>query len=206
MIRTKEHGLASGKHPNSYYDKGFGCEAVKVLPGEFYATDRDVALVTVLGSCVAACIRDRNTGIGGMNHFMLPREHDAPSPVSRSLRFGAYAMEILINKLLGMGAQRGALEAKVFGGGSVMRGLTSLNIGESNAAFVTEYLRNERIAVTADDLMGTEPRKVYFFPASGRVMVRTIKQLHNRTILERESIYKLRLNSLPAGGEIEIFK
>jgi chemotaxis protein CheD len=105
-----------------------------------------------------------------------------------------------------MGAQRGALEAKVFGGGSVMRGLTSLNIGESNAAFVTEYLRNERIAVTADDLMGTEPRKVYFFPASGRVMVRTIKQLHNRTILERESIYKLRLNSLPAGGEIEIFK
>jgi chemotaxis protein CheD len=178
---------------------------VKLLPGEYFATDRDVALVTVLGSCVAACIRDRVSGIGGMNHFMLPRD-DSDNPVSRSARYGAFAMELLINQLLRMGARREALEAKVFGGGAVIAGLTALSIGDSNADFVTEYLRKERIAVTAGDLKGTEPRKVYFFPRTGRVLVRMIRRLHNATLLERELDYTLRLNALPAGGDIEIFK
>ena len=195
---------AAVSEPNRYYDKALGCEAVKILPGEYFATDRDMALVTVLGSCVAACLRDRASGIGGMNHFMLPRD-DSPNPVSRSARYGAYAMEVLINQMLRMGARREMLEAKVFGGGAVIPGLTRLNVGESNAAFVTEYLKNERIKVSADDLMGTEPRKVYFFPRTGRVLVKTLRHLHNRTILERELSYNRRINQLPSGGEIELF-
>ena len=197
--------LPQGHLPNRYLDRALGYEAVKLLPGEYFATDRDVVLVTVLGSCVAACIRDRATGIGGMNHFMLPRD-DSDTPLSRSARYGAYAMELLINQLLRMGARREALEAKVFGGGAVIPRLASLNIGDANAEFVTEFLRKERIDVAAGDLKGTEPRKVYFFPRTGRVLVRMIRRLHNKTLLEREFDYTLRLNALPSGGDIELFK
>ena len=191
--------------PTRYHDSAFGCDAVKILPGEYFATDRDMALVTVLGSCVAACLRDPVAGVGGMNHFMLPHD-DASGSVSRSARFGAYAMEVLINKLMRMGARRERLEAKVFGGGAVIPGLTAVNVGASNAAFALEYLRAERIAVGAEDLMGTEPRKVYFFPRSGKVLVRMLRTLRNETILEREKSYSRRLNELPSGGDIELFK
>ena len=191
--------------PTRYHDKAFGCEAVKILPGEYFATDRDMALVTVLGSCVAACLRDPVAGVGGMNHFMLPHD-DSARPLARSARYGAYAMEVLINKLMRMGARRERLEAKVFGGGAVVPGLTQINIGEDNAKFAIEYLRNERISVSADDLMGTEPRKVYFFPRSGKALVRMLRTLRNNTILEREASYSRRLNQLPSGGDIELFK
>ena len=164
-----------------------------------------MALVTVLGSCVAACLRDPLAGVGGMNHFMLPHD-DATNPLSRSTRYGAYAMEVLINKLMRMGAKRERLEAKVFGGGAVVPGLTQINVGESNAAFAIEYLRNERIAVSAEDLLGTEPRKVYYFPRTGKALVRMLRQLRNNTILEREMSYSRRLNQLPSGGDIELFK
>jgi chemotaxis protein CheD len=191
--------------PTRYHDKAFGCEAVKLLPGEYFATDRDMALVTVLGSCVAACLRDPVAGVGGMNHFMLPSDDSAGS-LSRSTRYGAYAMEVLINQLMRMGARRERLEAKVFGGGAVVPGLTAVNIGRDNAEFAMEYLRAEKIAVSADDLMGTDPRKVYFFPRTGKVLVRMLRTLRNETILEREKSYSLRLNQLPSGGDIELFK
>jgi chemotaxis protein CheD len=193
------------RQPTRYHDNAFGCEAVKILPGEYFATDRDMALVTVLGSCVAACVRDPVAGVGGMNHFMLPND-DALHPTSRSARYGAYAMEVLINKLMRMGAKRDRLEAKVFGGGAVVPGLTQINIGEANANFAIEYLRNERIAVSADDLMGTQPRKVYFFPRTGKALVRMLRTMRNNTILEREQSYSLRLKQLPSGGDIELFK
>jgi len=191
--------------PTRYHDKAFACEAVKILPGEYFATDRDMALVTVLGSCVAACLRDPVAGIGGMNHFMLPKD-DTSGAVSRSARYGAYAMEVLINQLMRMGAKRDRLEAKVFGGGAVVPGLTSVNIGEANAAFAMDYLRAERISVSAEDLMGRDPRKVYFFPRTGKVLVRMLRTLRNATILEREASYSNRLNQLPPGGDIELFK
>ncbi len=205
MSGSQTRRASKPRPPDAYFDSGFYCEAIKILPGEFYATDRDIALVTVLGSCVAACIRDRVSGVGGMNHFMLPRD-DNRQPDSRSARYGAYAMEVLINQLLSMGARRAFLEAKVFGGGAVIRDFTTINIGESNATFVTDFLNREKIQVSAEDLMGTEPRKVYFFPRTGRVMVRMIKSLHNRTILDRELSYTRIINTLPQGGDIEIFK
>ncbi len=191
--------------PNRYYDPHLGRESVKLLPGEYFATRRDVALVTVLGSCVAACLRDREQGIGGMNHFMLPRGSEDAGLVSESARYGVHAMELLVNQLVRLGARRRNLEAKVFGGGNVVAGFTALNIGEANAQFVRTFLRAESIPVVAEDLQGTISRKVYFFPVSGRVLVRGIHRAHNRTILEREVQYFERLRELPAGGQVEIF-
>jgi chemotaxis protein CheD len=191
--------------PNVYFDRTHQIQAAKILPGEYYATTRDMALVTVLGSCVAACVRDRVRGIGGMNHFMLPENVDADRQVvSRSARYGDYAMEVLINQLMKLGARRADLEAKVFGGGAVMKVISS-NVGARNASFVLDYLMTEGVRVVAQDLGDVFPRKVYFFPATGRALVRRLKTVHNDTIIERETRYRERLGESAIAGEVELF-
>ena len=191
---------------NVYYDRTFDCDAAKILPGEYYYTPRDMLIVTVLGSCVSACIRDRVTGLGGMNHFMLPDGGGDPSsPVSASMRYGSYAMEVLINDLLKSGAKRENMEAKVFGGGAVLRGFTAINVGERNAAFVMSFLKTEKIRVVAEDLNDVWPRKVYFFPRTGKVLVKKLMQTHNDTLARRELDYASRLKVEPVGGEIDLF-
>ena len=102
-------------------------------------------------------------------------------------------------------AARARLEAKVFGGGAVLRGFTTVNVGERNSEFVMDYLDIERIKVVSQDLMGIYPRKVYFFPASGRAMVRKLKTVHNNTIIEREQVYGQRLKSSSIAGDVELF-
>jgi len=191
---------------NVYYDRSFDTDAAKILPGEYYFTPKDMVIVTVLGSCVAACIRDRVTGIGGMNHFMLPSNGgDSEGLLSPSMRYGTYAMEVLINDLLKAGAKRENLEAKVFGGGNVLRGFTSMNVGERNAQFVRDYLKAEGIRVVAEDLQDVYPRKVYFFPRTGKVLVKKLKQLHNNTIVNREQDYASMLNKEPISGSVDLF-
>ena len=181
-------------------------QAAKILPGEYYTTGRDMLLVTVLGSCVAACIRDRVSGIGGMNHFMLPDSgQDQSNPLSASARYGVYAMEILLNQLLKMGARRENLEAKVFGGGNVLRGFIVANVGERNSKFVLDFLETENIKLVAQDLMDIYPRKVYFFPKTGRVLVKKLRNVHNDTIIEREKEYSTRLQYSKVEGEVELF-
>lgn len=200
------HAIEEQLATNLYYDRTFDCEAAKILPGEYYFTDREMLIVTVLGSCVAACIRDRVSGIGGMNHFMLPDSgSDAGSPVSASMRYGAYAMEVLINQLIKAGAQRENLEAKVFGGGNVLRGFTTINVGERNAQFVRDYLRAENVRIMAEDLNDIHPRKVYFFPRTGRVLVKKLKQLNNYTLVKREQDYASRLKTNVVAGDVELF-
>jgi chemotaxis protein CheD len=163
-------------------------------------------LVTVLGSCVSACIRDRKSGVGGMNHFMLPDgDGDESSPSSTSARYGGFAMELLINHLIKLGARRDNLEAKVFGGGNVMRGLTVANVGARNAEFVMRFLNLENVPVVAKDLVDIYPRKVHFFPSSGRVLVKRLRTTHNDTILEREQDYGARLRKAPSYGDVELF-
>ena len=103
-----------------YFDPYFETEAVKILPGEFYVTQQNLLLVTVLGSCVAACIRDKDLGIGGITHFMLPLEVNGNELIDSSIRYGSHALEVLINQLLKRCASRENLEAKVFGGGNVL--------------------------------------------------------------------------------------
>jgi chemotaxis protein CheD len=161
-------------------------------------------LVTVLGSCVAACVRDVDLGIGGMNHFMLP-DDGGRDAVGTSARYGTYAMEVLINHLIKMGARRNRLEAKVFGGGAVMESLSSSNVGVRNAEFVLKYLKTEKIPVVAKDLLDSYPRKVYYFPENGRVLVKKLHRVHNETLFTREANYKSKLSTADVAGDIELF-
>ncbi|MDP1658092.1 MAG: chemoreceptor glutamine deamidase CheD [Methylotenera sp.] len=190
-----------------YFDRTFDCNAAKISPGEYYFTDKDMVIVTVLGSCVSACIRDSVTGIGGMNHFMLPDSAaaDKDSPVSESMRYGSYAMEVLINQLLRNGARRENLEAKIFGGGNVLKSFTTMNVGDRNAIFVRKFLKEERIRVTSEDLLDIYPRKVYYFPKTGRVLVKKLKNMHNDTLVKREEAYASKLKVIDVGGEIDLF-
>lgn len=192
--------------PTNYYDRYFERHSVKILPGEYFVTNGDKMIVTVLGSCVAVCLRDKVNGIGGMNHFLLPSDNSSDiGLLTESARYGVYAMELLINHLLKMGARRNRMEAKVFGGGSVLRGLKVNNVGQRNVEFVLEYLQTEEIPVVAKDLLGDYPRKVYFFPDTGNVLVKKIKSLHNTTIVDRESEYRMKVKFTPKSGDVELF-
>jgi chemotaxis protein CheD len=192
--------------PSIYFDKQFDTEAAKILPGEYFVTGRDMVIVTVLGSCVSACIRDPITGVGGMNHFMLPenRQIDA-NPLSLSTRYGTHAMEMLINQVLKAGGKRDRLQAKVFGGGQVLRGFIISNVGEQNASFVRHFLTLENIPIVAEDLLDIYPRKVYFFPKTGKVMVKKLRTVHNDTIIQREREYGSRLRQETVSGEVDLF-
>ena len=201
MSNSTEEQLAD----NVYYDRTYDRDAAKILPGQYYFTQKDMLIVTVLGSCVAACLRDRITGVGGMNHFLLPFGGDGEGPASASMRYGTYAMEVLINELLKAGARRENLEAKVFGGGAVLSGFTSMNVGERNADFVRNYLQVENIRLLAEDLYDIHPRKVYFFPRTGKVLVKKLRQLNNNTVANREQDYAQRLQTQRIGGAVDLF-
>ncbi|MCC5451830.1 chemoreceptor glutamine deamidase CheD [Rheinheimera sp. UJ51] len=192
---------------NSYFDTQFKREAVKILPGEYFATRKDPVIVTVLGSCVAACLRDPVARVSGMNHFLLPTDTNISAQgIADSARYGNFAMEKLINEMLKLGAQRERLQAKVFGGGNVLKGLTINNVGERNAEFILDYLAIENITLLNADLLDCYPRKVYFFPESGKVSVRKIKSLNNTTILDRESLYRSKLREIVRAGDVELFE
>lgn len=174
------------KASRHYFDREFGVQAVKLLPGEYYVTSEDIVLTTVLGSCVSACVRDSTAGIGGMNHFMLPDEADPSSrDAAAAMRYGTYAMEVLLKELFKSGAKRERLEAKVFGGGAVLANMTMLNIGERNADFVLRYLQEERIRMAAQDLRGKLPRRINYFPLTGRVTVRKLRQQDDALLVQQ---------------------
>jgi chemotaxis protein CheD len=199
-----QHALNEHLAGNRYFDEKFGLDAAKILPGEYFVCAQPALLVTVLGSCVAACIRDSESGIGGMNHFMLP-DRGGRGTVSASARYGTYAMEVLINHLLKLGARRSRLEAKVFGGGAVLASLASSSVGIRNAEFVLEFLKTEKIPVVAKDLLDSYPRKVYYFPQTGRALVKKLHRVHNDTLFGRENDYKARLSGARVEGDVELF-
>lgn len=190
-----------------YYDRTFNTEAAKIGPGEYYFTDQNMLIVTVLGSCISACIRDALTGIGGMNHFMLPQgaKADMDNPVSESMRYGNYAMEVLINQLMRQGAKRENLEAKIFGGGNVLSGFKTNMVGDRNATFVKKYLQEEGIKITSEDLLDVFPRKVYYFPKTGKVMVKKLKQMNNYTLVKREEAYSSKMETNDVAGDVDLF-
>ena len=199
--RDASSGLA---RPASYIDRNFQLPAAKIGPGEVYATQRDMVIVTVLGSCVSACMRDPQTNVGGMNHFMLPYHAAEPQgPLSESARYGAYAMELLVNHMLSLGARRERIQAKIFGAGRIVPGMS--DVGARNADFALEYLQREHIPVIAQDLGRDEASKVYFFPRSGRVLLKRLKQLPNDTVMRRERLYAEKLHTLVKGKPADIF-
>ena len=178
---------------------------MKVFPGEFYVTGKsDEVIVTVLGSCVSACIRDQLLGIGGMNHFMLPQSHSGRwGADAEPTRFGNFAMEKLVNELIKAGAKRERMEIKVFGGGNVTD--SSQAIGTQNADFVLRYLEAEGLGYAAKDLGGDHPRRIHYYPKSGRVIRRLLVTSEFATIARDESDYANRLSTTKTTGEIQLF-
>lgn len=198
-------------HINRYWDTKHDIYAAKILPGEFYVSLKGELITTVLGSCVSACVRDRKTGIGGMNHFMLPDSTKSTTsaawkdtPVSSETRYGNVAMERLINLVLAGGGQRRDLEIKLFGGSKVLN-LTT-DIGGNNVGFVKRYLQKEGLSIMAEDVLGFAPRKVQYFPLTGRVRVRKLTSMHNDTLKRREEEYQKSLEKKKVEGKVDLFK
>jgi chemotaxis protein CheD len=204
MQRSPVNDASSGSG-RRFFDASNDAWMVKVFPGEYYVTDRpDEIIVTVLGSCVAACARDPLVGIAGMNHFMLPHGRDGHwGNDPRSTRFGNYAMEKLINELIKAGCARERLEIKVFGGGNVTEATNA--IGSNNAAFALNYLAAEGLRCAADDLGGSAPRRIHYYPATGRVVRRFLGANERYAIGRDEQDYGRKLEREQPSGEIQLF-
>jgi len=185
-----------------YSDHHFQYDAVKVLPGEYFVSNEEIMIMTVLGSCISACIWDGRAKAGGMNHFMLPDGEGGDG----GGRYGSYAMELLINQMLKMGARRETMQAKIFGGAQVMAGFTSMNVGERNTKFVLDYLATERIPVVSQDVLDIHPRKVCFFPVSGKALVKRLAHSHPETLaVEERKGNAASVAKSTAGGSIDLF-
>jgi chemotaxis protein CheD len=185
-----------------YADHHFQVDAVKVLPGEYFVANDDIVVMTVLGSCIAACLWDGRARIGGMNHFMLPDGDTGDG----SGRYGSYAMELLINEMLKLGARRETMQAKIFGGAQVMAGFTTMNVGERNTQFVQDYLSTERIPIVSQDVLDIHPRKVCFFPVTGKALVKRLAHSHPETLaVEERRGNAATVAKSNAGGSVDLF-
>lgn len=206
-------GSTDFEHINRYWDRTHGVWAAKILPGELYVSTHGEMISTVLGSCISVCIRDMKKGIGGMNHFMLPQNNEfstdnwGNNPVTSASRYGNWAMEFLINAILKRGGEKKNFEVKVFGGGQMMANMT--DIGQKNILFVYQYLAEEHLKIKASDVGDIYARKVLFFPDTGSVKVRRIKNVRNETIMQREEAYKKSVETETKTGQnsnnIELF-
>lgn len=202
LAQLKAQPRKPGEASFFFYDAHFKNDAVKILPGEYFVHHEDILVMTTLGSCIAACLWDRHARIGGMNHFMLPEGGDG----NTSGRYGSYAMELLINELMKRGASRGSLEAKVFGGGAVIAGMNSINVGERNTSFVLDYLRTERIPVLSKDVMDIYPRKVCFLPASGKAMVKRLSPSNPEALVAQDRAAAQKVVPPASGaGSVDLF-
>jgi len=200
--------LPGFEHMNRYWDKYYMTYCVKIVPGEYYVSTQPEMIVTTLGSCVSACVRDPINKIGGMNHFMLPgnnkntEKYLHPS-VSFANRYGNFAMENLINDILKNGGERKYLEIKLFGGGKILSHFT--DIGKFNIEFVENYVMTEGLNLIAKDLGSVFPRKIVYDPLSGIVKLKKLRSLRSRTILEREKRYLKDIRNQPLEGAVELF-
>lgn len=200
FLKTQPRNL--GEASFFYNDYHFQYDAVKVLPGEYFVSSEELIIMTVLGSCISACIWDGKVRAGGMNHFMLP---DGDS-LDGFGRYGSYAMELLINEMLKKGARRESMQAKVFGGAQVMAGFTTMNVGERNTKFVLDYLTTERIPVVSQDVLDIHPRKVCFFPTTGKALVKRLAHSHPETLaVEERKGNAASVAKATAGGSVDLF-
>ncbi|RTZ17920.1 chemotaxis protein CheD [Vibrio aquaticus] len=214
MIGTMDRGHYENQHFNRFYHPTKEKHIVKVLPGGLYCSCKpDELIATGLGSCVAACVWDEQSHIGGMNHFLLPFDSSSQlkswkpeEVVSTASRYGSYAMEMLLNSLIARGAKRTQLKVKLFGGAQMM-GHHSL-IGEKNVAFILNFIRQEGLDVVAQDLGGLEPRKVMFDPYSGKAWLKRIPfaEVHKLQAQEEKYAHQLdRESHQPHDDDVELF-
>lgn len=187
-------------HIRRMRDSRFPHEIASILPGEFFVSADPMIVYTVLGSCISACVRDPIVGVGGMNHFMLPKPKEGGCDSwGESTRYGSYAMESLINGILKRGGIKSRLEVKLFGAGKIYDG--NIDVGASNTEWVLEYLRAEGLSVCKTDLGDMYPRKVYYFTESGRVLLKKLERLKNRTIEIREQEYAAKIQTREQAAE-----
>lgn len=199
LERLKASPRRAGEASFFFWDAHFRNDAVKVLPGEFFVHDEDMLITTTLGSCIAACLWDREKRIGGMNHFMLPEGS------GDSGRYGSFAMELLINEMMKLGARRETLQAKIFGGGQVMASFTAMNVGERNTRFVQDYLATERIPIVSEDVLDICPRKVVFFPVTGKAMVKRLAHAHPDALALEARGNAAAVARTNHGGSVDLF-
>ena len=196
-------------HVSRFWDNQHHCFAARLLPGEYYVSTTREIIATVLGSCVSACIRDTRIGVGGMNHFMLPLDASQGNSawgaaVSAATRYGNVAMERLINDILKLGGRRANLELKLVGGGRVLAAMSN-DIGARNIEFVREYVKDEGFNVVGEDLGDIYPRKVIYFPETGKIRVKRFAAAKDESLADRERKYLHELDSKPIGGDVELF-
>jgi chemotaxis protein CheD len=204
--------LPGFEHIDRSWNTTHGNYLARIKPGEYYVTRHDEGILTVLGSCISACIRDRVSGIGGMNHFMLPIVPGGEpvewraAGLGAATRYGNYAMEYLINEIMKNaqnGCMRENLEVKIFGGSRVIKSTT--DIGNLNVAFVRDYLKTERMQAAIEDVGDIYPRTVIYFPSSGLVRVKRLQNMNTKLIAEREEKYIKSVAGKPVAGDIELF-
>lgn len=199
--------LQGYEHINRYWDKTQDCWAAKILPGEVYVTRAsDEVIVTTLGSCVSACIRDAGLGIGGMNHFMLPEVNSSGtnSWLDMATRYGSFAMEFLINEIIKQGGRRQHLEVKLTGGAKVIAQMS--DVGSRNIRFAEQYLIKEGLTLLAEDVGDRFARKVMYHPASGVMRIKKLRDLHIDTIIYKEQQYRQDLAAMPDRNSVELFE
>lgn len=202
LQQLKTQKRKAGEASFFFFDAHFQRNAVKILPGEYFVSKDDLVIVTVLGSCIAACLWDSKMNIGGMNHFMLPEG----GPSDATGRYGSYAMELLINEMLKLGARRENLQAKIFGGARVMHNFTTIDVGLQNSKFVVNYLKDENIKIISEDILDIYPRKVVFSPLTGKVMVKRLAHTHPEKInkLDKSGGVQLVVKKT-SGGSVDLF-
>jgi chemotaxis protein CheD len=200
LDKLKAQPRKPGEASFFFYDAHFKNEAVKILPGEYYVDNEDLLVMTTLGSCIAACLWDRNAKVGGMNHFMLPEGS------GDSGRYGSFAMELLINEMMKRGATRMTMEAKIFGGGAVISGMNSINVGERNTQFVTDFLATERIPIVSKDVLDIYPRKVCYLPYSGKAMVKRLAPTNAEALMAQDKMSAQKAAPVSqSGGSVDLF-
>ncbi|MGH7182203.1 MAG: chemoreceptor glutamine deamidase CheD [Nitrospiraceae bacterium] len=190
-------------HIRRMRDSRFPHEIASILPGEYFVSRDPMIVYTVLGSCISACIRDPVVGVGGMNHFMLPEPKEkAQDSWGESTRYGAYAMESLINEIVKQGGLKSRLELKLFGAGKIYDG--QMDVGARNTEWVLNYVKTEGLTVVGRDLGDVYPRKIYYFTESGRVLMKKIEQIKNRTIFDRELEYAVKIKDAKRRAEEDV--
>lgn len=190
----------------SHFDQSAGATAIWIFQGDFYVSARpDLFLTTVLGSCIAVCMRDPIAGCGGMNHFLLPDAEDRGEHYpSLALRYGSYSVERLINAILSRGGRRERLEIKVFGGANVLNGAS--DVGSRNVDFIEHYFARERLSIRAADLRGKAPRKLRYFPTTGRAQVCDLRNGEAADAISSEADMRSKMAFSKLSGDVEIFE
>jgi chemotaxis protein CheD len=206
--RESQETLRQVDTSKSFFDPRFGTNVVMVLPGRHYVTTKsDEMIVTLLGSCVAACVRDPVAAVGGLNHFLLPESDSGQwgKTVDAAMRYGNHAMETLINDIIKLGGSRSRLEIKVFGGGNIIESASATTVGQKNVEFIQHYLANEGLTIAAKHLGGKKPRRIHYFPMTGKVQMRVLERTADKDLFKKEMTYRSQIQIEDDSGDAELF-